>query len=213
MKNARDLITQLYTIRLTNYNIIFHCAQIIKSKYKPANKRLCDSEYKRQTKYAQKYLEPVFDKFYTNHRAILDGFQTRLFDLLKQSQNNAIIDNRGNILKMDKFIESVLKQCKLPNFIDNTGNIICDNNNDLFHTLTNADIPHLIIEQIYNVFNYGFENPYSNGKIRGFEIINNTLINLGYKGFTTYTDIKKSVGTNGYELAKTIRDNMFGKQK
>ena len=91
----------------------------------------------------------------------------------------------------------------------------CSDPQDLFHSLTNCDFPHLIHEQIEYVRGWRLD-PYpvfQDGKIYDSNILYRAIRKLGYMYFTNYGELEQAVGTNGMELSRQIANRMFDRVK
>jgi hypothetical protein len=213
-KKAIDVITQLYAIKLVNYvTVMFDGAQcwrneskvqVGKTDYYKNASALCKSK-------ACSYIEPVFKRLKGDELICLDEYQNTLFSALQKAKTNKIIDKKYNIVDMKKFIETVLKNCKLPNYVITNHEYHSLYNAELFHGLTGADFTHIIKEQIEQVFNEKFfeYQVYKNGVIWDRYVLEGALAELWLYRFVNNEDVNKAVGTDGLDLSRKIANKII----
>lgn len=218
-KKATDVITQLYTLKLVNYAVLMlHGTLCNESKIKVGKSDYYKKVYDSCKNGACSYVEPVFKRLNGNELICLDEYQNTLFSALQNAKSIKIIDKKGGIVDMKKFIETVLKKCKLPNYIvKNTTNYTYHSlyNAELFHGLTGADFSHIIKEQIEQVFNEEFfeYQVYKNGVIWDDYVLQGALIELQLYRFTDNEDISKAIGTDGLDLSRKIANKIIERVK
>ena len=241
MKNAQDLLVELYAIKLTNYRMIMDATTIARTCVKHFENMHEEYEkieigksvpeyahnYKLRKQRAQLFISPVISKLCNpdNNDSQLDKIQTVLLQLLQSAQEKKIIelseDKQVIVKEPVLFKTEVLQKCKLPCFLSQRkGNksiyyIDTIANVEFFHSLTGADMPHLIHEQMEQVFNEEFfkNKPFEKGIVRDTDAMYGAVKQLGYHYFTTKNETNAAINTDGMQLARQIRDRMFERVK
>ncbi|MBQ1927979.1 MAG: hypothetical protein II179_02840 [Alphaproteobacteria bacterium] len=225
-----NLLSQMYALKMLNYGTlteILNGGQIKRQQHR--YRRDLDDFYYDDKQYnttfaiklisAQRFFNgPVWATLHPQYRETLQSpYEETIADLLQNAYRENIISPEC-ILDMKKFKTNILEKCALPCVLPDTGDFSSLKNLtniELFHSLTDVDIVHLIKEQIGQVFNEPvYKNPvYQDGKIHDATILRNALEKLHYVRFTTPDEIAAAVGKDGMQLARQIRNRMFERVK
>ncbi|MBO7508783.1 MAG: hypothetical protein J6T57_00710 [Alphaproteobacteria bacterium] len=188
------------------------------------------------------YFQPGVEQPYG--RSIQCSYQHKIVNLIADAEQENIIERKkidkdakfcSGVCVVDntKFKTDVLEKVKLPAFINrdrNCGRIDYSHvepfypdtektgaldPKDLFHSLTNCDLPHLIHEQIEYVRGWKLD-PYpvfQDGRIYDADILYGAMAALHYLRFTNYEELEQAVGTDGMDLSRQIANRMFDLKK
>ena len=224
------LLSQMYALKMLNYGTLTRILNSGKIKRPQCRYRINLNEYYCDDKQyentfalklilAQRFFNgPVWATLYPESRETLQSpYEETIADLLQNAYQENII-SPSRILDMKKFKTNVLEKCVLPCVLPDTNDFSSLKNLtniELFHSLTDVDIVHLIKEQIGQVFNEPvYKKPvYQDGKIHNADILRNALEKLHYVRFTTPDEIAAAVGKDGIELAQQIANRMFERVK
>lgn len=222
MKKSIDIITQLYAIKLSNYEVLrlfdINIIGLLNDVLKYGQTKFYKSDfykiaYAKNMKYSTRYITRVFEGLNIKEYSINQGQQPLVIGLQK-ARKDGVINSNGDIIDMKKFIEIVLKKCKLPNYFLHCHNdlkYLSHYNVDFFHQLTNPGLAHIIQERIYHLFNEPFfeYSVYVNGVVQNEGLLETALADLHLLRYTNSQEIKNAVGTDGLYLCKTIVKRMF----
>lgn len=225
-----NVLSQMYAIKMLNYGTLaetLNGGQIKRSKCRYRSDlgqfyyedEHCDTTFILKWKLAQHFFSgPVWATLHPQYRETLQSpYEETIADLLQNAYQGNII-SPSNILDIKKFKTNVLKECVLPCVLPDTGDFSSLKNLtniELFHSLTDVDIVHLIKEQIGQVFNEPvYKNQvFKDGVVYDADILYNALVKLHYIRFTTADEIAAAVGENGIKLAQQIASRMFERVK
>ena len=225
MKNAQDLLVELYAWKLTKYDLLDACQMWKKEpEYKlggSLSKRCKEETLPDMRKATQRFMNPVFDGLRNNQVTLPYYYQKKLFYLLENALINGIIDTDGNILNKKQFVNEVLKKCILPD-ISNCMTVTSQIKDQyLFHSLTNFDFAHIIQEQINHADTSDYATQYKiivkeHGPTGNFYTLWWAISDRGYRNFVTEDEVRKTVGKGNeglLNLCKTIVSRMSAHEK
>ncbi len=234
MKNACNLLIELYATKLTKRDLLDAYLIWMKTKSEPefrlgasASERCKHGTMSDARKAAKRFIEPVFEQLYNKTRNFHSSYQYELYDLLRSAIDNNIMNNDGQILDRKQFVNEILGKCVLPNNL----RYMTDTHLPvqlLFYSLTGLDFAHIILEQINHVDIPDYATQYKeqvkqNGIASNFYTLVWALSDCrepelfyGYRPIVTDDDIRNAVGTdpdNVLNLCKTIVSRMSANVK
>ena len=212
MKNALDLLVELYAIKLAKAALLWDVRTMSRTtdNYPKINiSNLDKHEFHAE---AKSFIKPVFMALKKPELKLTSPYQRQLLKILQNARATNIIDENYNILAPKQFTNLVLKKCVLPAYVSCMHDSMLDTE-WLFYSLTGVNFASIIQEQTKSVLDhpaYALDiPPYKNGVVSDPDRLNSAIYKCRYQMFVEMDEINATVGTDGMDLFRTMVSRMF----